>query len=32
VLSSFTLLETILEQVGAQPRDWQRARGARTRS
>jgi len=27
VLSSFTLLETILEQVGAQPRDWQRARG-----
>src|SRR5665647_220269 len=32
VLSSFTLLETILEQVGAQPRDWQRARGARSRS
>ena len=28
VLSSFTLLETILEQVGAQPRDWQRGRGA----
>jgi DNA-binding GntR family transcriptional regulator len=34
VLSSFVLLETILEQVGAQPRGWQRARGsgsARTR-
>ena len=29
VLSSFTLLETILEQVGAQPRDWQRGRTAR---
>jgi DNA-binding GntR family transcriptional regulator len=29
VLSSFTLLETILEQVGAQPRDWQRGRAAR---
>jgi DNA-binding GntR family transcriptional regulator len=27
VLSSFHLLETILEQVGAQPRDWQRPRG-----
>jgi DNA-binding GntR family transcriptional regulator len=26
VLSSFVLLETILEQVGAQPRDWQRTR------
>ena len=26
VLSSFELLETILEQVGAQPRDWQRRR------
>ena len=26
VLSSFVLLETILEQVGAQPRDWQRSR------
>src|SRR5690348_3355956 len=26
VLSSFGLLETILEQVGAQPRDWQRSR------
>ena len=26
VLSSFHLLETILEQVGAQPRDWQRPR------
>ena len=26
VLSSFHLLETILEQVGAQPRDWQRGR------
>jgi DNA-binding GntR family transcriptional regulator len=29
VLSSFTLLETILEQVGAQPRDWQRGRATR---
>jgi DNA-binding GntR family transcriptional regulator len=29
VLSSFHLLETILEQVGAQPRDWQRGRVAR---
>jgi DNA-binding GntR family transcriptional regulator len=29
VLSSFQLLETILEQVGAQPRDWQRGRAAR---
>jgi DNA-binding GntR family transcriptional regulator len=29
VLSSFHLLETILEQVGAQPRDWQRGRSAR---
>jgi DNA-binding GntR family transcriptional regulator len=29
VLSSFDLLETILEQVGAQPRDWQRGRAAR---
>src|SRR6185437_4349484 len=27
VLSSFHLLETILEQVGAQPRDWQKSRG-----
>ncbi len=26
VISSFHLLETILEQVGAQPRDWQRRR------
>jgi DNA-binding GntR family transcriptional regulator len=26
VLSSFHLLETILEQVGAQPRDWQKSR------
>jgi DNA-binding GntR family transcriptional regulator len=26
VLSSFVLLETILEQVGAQPRDWQKSR------
>jgi DNA-binding GntR family transcriptional regulator len=26
VLASFDLLETILEQVGAQPRDWQRRR------
>src|SRR3954453_2148745 len=32
VLSSFTLLETILEQVGAQPRDWQRGRGAKRTS
>src|SRR4051794_24549172 len=29
VMSSFSLLETILEQVGAQPRDWQRGRAAR---
>jgi DNA-binding GntR family transcriptional regulator len=29
VLSSFHLLETILEQVGAQPRDWQRGRATR---
>ncbi|HVM57872.1 MAG TPA: GntR family transcriptional regulator [Gaiellaceae bacterium] len=29
VMSSFTLLETILEQVGAQPRDWQKSRAAR---
>jgi DNA-binding GntR family transcriptional regulator len=29
VMSSFGLLETILEQVGAQPRDWQRGRAAR---
>jgi DNA-binding GntR family transcriptional regulator len=29
VMSSFALLETILEQVGAQPRDWQRGRAAR---
>jgi DNA-binding GntR family transcriptional regulator len=28
VLSSFHLLETILEQVGAQPRDWAKGRGA----
>jgi DNA-binding GntR family transcriptional regulator len=28
VLSSFHLLETILEQVGAQPRDWQRGRAS----
>jgi hypothetical protein len=27
-MSSFSLLETILEQVGAQPRDWQRGRAA----
>ena len=26
VLSSFVLLETILEQVGAQPRDWKKSR------
>ncbi|MFN2628201.1 MAG: GntR family transcriptional regulator [Gaiellaceae bacterium] len=26
VLSSFAMLETILEQVGAQPRDWHRTR------
>jgi DNA-binding GntR family transcriptional regulator len=31
VLSSFHLLETILEQVGAQPRDWQSKRGATAR-
>jgi DNA-binding GntR family transcriptional regulator len=31
VLSSFHLLETILEQVGAQPRDWQAKRGAARR-
>jgi DNA-binding GntR family transcriptional regulator len=29
VMASFELLETILEQVGAQPRDWQRGRAAR---
>jgi DNA-binding GntR family transcriptional regulator len=29
VMASFDLLETILEQVGAQPRDWQRGRAAR---
>jgi len=29
VLSSFILLETILEQVGAQPRDWRAGRTAR---
>ncbi|HLX18643.1 MAG TPA: GntR family transcriptional regulator [Gaiellaceae bacterium] len=29
VLSSFHLLETILEQVGAQPRDWRAGRAAR---
>jgi DNA-binding GntR family transcriptional regulator len=29
VLSSFVLLETILEQVGAQPRDWAKGRAAR---
>jgi DNA-binding GntR family transcriptional regulator len=29
VLSSFVLLETILEQVGAQPRDWQKTRTPR---
>jgi DNA-binding GntR family transcriptional regulator len=29
VLSSFVLLETILEQVGAQPRDWQKTRTGR---
>src|SRR5438309_46349 len=29
VLSSFILLETILQQVGAQPRDWQKGRAAR---
>jgi DNA-binding GntR family transcriptional regulator len=29
VLSSFVLLETILEQVGATPRDWQSSRAAR---
>ena len=30
VLSSFHLLETILEQVGAQPRDWQKSRASRS--
>jgi DNA-binding GntR family transcriptional regulator len=30
VLSSFVLLETILEQVGATPRDWQTSRSARS--
>ena len=30
VLSSFVLLETILEQVGAQPRDWQKSRARST--
>ena len=30
VMSSFVLLETILEQVGAQPRDWQKSRAARS--
>ena len=29
VLSSFEMLETILEQVGAQPRDWSKTRTAR---
>ncbi len=29
VLSSFVLLETILEQVGATPRDWQASRAGR---
>jgi len=29
VLSSFHLLETILEQVGAQPRDWRAGRASR---
>jgi DNA-binding GntR family transcriptional regulator len=31
VLSSFEMLETILEQVGAQPRDWGKKRTARRR-
>jgi DNA-binding GntR family transcriptional regulator len=30
VLSSFEMLETILEQVGAQPRDWHRTRARRS--
>ncbi len=30
VLSSFVLLETILEQVGATPRDWQSSRAGRS--
>ena len=30
VMSSFALLETILEQVGAPPRDWQKSRAARS--
>ena len=29
-MSSFILLETILEQVGAQPRDWQKSRASRS--
>ncbi|MDX6508734.1 MAG: hypothetical protein QOG81_486, partial [Gaiellaceae bacterium] len=29
VLSSFEMLETILEQVGAQPRDWGKKRTAK---
>jgi DNA-binding GntR family transcriptional regulator len=29
VLSSFEMLETILEQVGAQPRDWSKKRAAK---
>jgi DNA-binding GntR family transcriptional regulator len=29
VLSSFVLLETILEQVGSRPRDWQKSRASR---
>lgn len=31
VLSSFEMLETILEQVGAQPRDWTKARTTSSR-
>jgi DNA-binding GntR family transcriptional regulator len=32
VMSSFVLLETILEQVGAQPRDWSKSRAGGDRS
>jgi DNA-binding GntR family transcriptional regulator len=31
VMSSFVLLETILEQVGAQPRDWSKGRASSDR-
>jgi DNA-binding GntR family transcriptional regulator len=32
VMSSFVLLETILEQVGAQPRDWSKSRSSSDRT